>query len=400
MPLDDQRIDKLIALIQDSFRVREDHEPIYVDVGGHLQRIAAAQHQIVFGRRGSGKSCLLVHYHRNARRQFSNLSLYILADEIKTLPYPDLLLRLLLTIFEKVSSGGKWFHRLFRQSGSPLRPHIVDLRQLLDEALTADVEEDIRTADESELGASISRPGASVGGRVTRGDSAQRTARFVEKKLDTLERHLLDYKEALKDSIRRSGFDRATVLVDDFYLIPPALQPDVIDYLHRLLRGTPLYLKAGTVRHRTSLIRRSDRTVGVELYQDVEEINLDRTFEDIESTRAYLSAMLDEMGHQVGIPSVTSEYLSPDGLLALTLASGGVPRDFLTIFVQAIEAARARGSLRWLTPTTVYKGAGRVSYRTKLSNLRSDAGDDALPIEVVFRDLTEFCLREKRRQPS
>jgi ABC-type lipoprotein export system ATPase subunit len=89
MSLDDPRITKLTNLIKDSFRVRENQDPVYIDIGGHLARLASKQHQVIFGRRGSGKSCLLVHYHRS-KKEPRALSIYTNADEVKTLPYPDL----------------------------------------------------------------------------------------------------------------------------------------------------------------------------------------------------------------------------------------------------------------------------------------------------------------------
>lgn len=103
------------------------------------------------------------------------------------------------------------------------------------------------------------------------------------------------------------------------------------------------------------------------------------------------------MGSQQGIENAHHRLLSTDGRLALALASGGVPRDYLTVFVEAVAAAKATGKTKWLTPTTVYKGAGRVSYRTKVNHLREDVGLDATPLERVFQDLLTFCLREKRK---
>lgn len=55
MELSDPRIDKLVGLIRDSFRVRPNQDPIYVDIGGNLERVRSKQHQLIFGRRGSGK---------------------------------------------------------------------------------------------------------------------------------------------------------------------------------------------------------------------------------------------------------------------------------------------------------------------------------------------------------
>jgi hypothetical protein len=186
------------------------------------------------------------------------------------------------------------------------------------------------------------------------------------------------------------------VIVYEFYLVQREWQADVIDYLHRLLRDTDVYLKVATIRHRTTLLKNHPQTIGVELAQDVEEINLDRTLEDLEETQEFLIRMLRSMGERAGVTDV-SQLFNPDALQALTLASGGVPRDFLTIFVHAVEAAETESKSRWITPKHVYKGAGRLSYQTKLKHLREDADGDAGGLERVLVDLLRFCLKEKRK---
>ena len=188
-----------------------------------------------------------------------------------------------------------------------------------------------------------------------------------------MERYLSDYKKSLSESLDESKYDSAFILLDDFYLIPRSRQPDVIDYLHRLLRGTNFYLKIGTVRHRTSIIRNGEQTIGVELHQDVEEINLDRTLEDLEATSEYLGEMLAALSYTAGVDNPKDTLFNPDAFHSLVLASGGVPRDFLNIFVEAISAANADDQDRWLTPTYIWKGASRLSYRTKLNNLKEEA---------------------------
>lgn len=296
--------------------------------------------------------------------------------------------------------------RILGRRSVELAAEVDVLRSLLDQADAAKVSDEFgaKSYSSASATASIGLPatsptiGLSGGSAASEEVDARRKTEFVEEKMDTLERHLQDYKKALASAIDKSRFSHAAIIVDDFYLISPRWQPNVIDYLHRLLRGTDLYLKVGTVRHRTVLVRYDGgQTIGVELAQDVEQITLDQTFEDIDATREYLAKMLNSMALNVGLPDCCGTLFSEDGLLALTLASGGVPRDFLNIFVEAVDAARNSGSTRWLTPTAVYKGAGRVSYRTKLSNLRTDVGQDAQGLEVVFRDLMAFCLSEKKR---
>jgi hypothetical protein len=395
MDLGSSEVKSLIGLIKDNFRVRKNVRPVYVDVGENLARLGAPQHQIIFGRRGSGKSCLLVEYLNTASEQRVT-PIYLLADEFKRLAYPDILIRLLVEILEALSRCRPWYRRLFSRRHST-RSAAKELRALLDVAVESEVSEgrESRVADEASAGVNASALGTAKLGS-TREDARSRTSRFKERKIDTLERHLRDYKDGIVRVTQEWRSTRGCVLIDDFYLVPRESQPDVIDYLHRLLRDTDIYFKVATIRHRTTLLKNHPQAIGVELAQDVEEVNLDRTLEDLNETQEFLSRMLRSMGKQTGVPDV-GELFNPEALQALTLASGGVPRDFLTVFVHAVEAAETEGKARWVTPRHVYKGAGRLSYQTKLKHLREDADGDAGGLERVLVDLMQFCLREKRK---
>jgi len=396
MNLDSSEFKELINTIKDSFRARRNLNPLYVDVGDNLARIGAAQHQIVFGRRGSGKSSLLVHY-LNAAIPNDVLGIYILADEYKRLTYPDILIRLLIEILESLPVSWRWLKRLLRLK-IPTQICARELRLLLDMAEDSDVIDNQKKTTKHEARAKVTSKSigeASLGS--VSGGSHERTSSFKEKKLDTLERHLRDYKNAISENISKSKKKSAYVFVDDFYLMPLERHPDLLDYLHRLLRDTELYMKVATVRHRTKLIRNHPQTIGVELSQDVEEITLDLTLEDIEATEEYLGKMLDLIAREVGIEDILTDNFNQEALQALTLTSGGVPRDFLNIFINAIDASLAEKKTKWLTPKYIYKGAGRLAYKTKLNFLREDASGDSEGLERLLYDLLSFCLREKKK---
>lgn len=395
MNLESKEVRNLIALIKDSFRVRKNVRPVYVDVGDNLARLNAPQHQVIFGRRGSGKSCLLVEYLAGTSKR-TVTPIYILADEFKRLAYPDILIRLLIEIVESMSRCRPWWRKLLLRR-SPIDVTARDLRDLLDVAVETDVAEGHEILTSNDSTATV-RAGTVASAELRGGvqETSSRSAQFRERKIDTLERHLRDYKDAIVRVTEEWRSARGCVLIDDFYLVPRSSQADVVDYLHRLLRDTDVYLKIATIRHRTTLLRNHPQTIGVELAQDVEEINLDRTLEDLETTQSFLSRMLGSMAEISGIQDIT-QLFNPDGLQALTLASGGVPRDFLTVFVHAVEQAENEGKPRWITPKHVYKGAGRLSYQTKLRHLRDDANGDASGLERVLVDLIQFCLKEKRK---
>ncbi|WP_395684451.1 hypothetical protein [Dokdonella sp.] len=385
-------VESLKNQIRDSFRIRENHDPIYVDLGGNLQRFASAQHQILFGRRGSGKSCLQVHFLRQAESDGEYLAIYVGIDEIKKLGFPDVLIRILLTIFKRLPQAkGKWFGLFGNQQSRTIK----ELSRLLDEPDDADVsrKDKEKSAQRAKMGATSA---VATHIEASAEHESEVTKTFKSKKLDHLERHLQDYKEALSASMK-GKWGRVYILVDDFYLIKRDLQPRVIDYLHRLCRGTDAYLKVGTIRHRTSLRIHEGQTIGVEIGQDVEEISLDKTFENFEDTNTYLHAMLGEMAASVDRNVSASDLFNGDATRAITLASGGVPRDFLNILVGAIDMSVRDGRADRLTPTYIYKAAAMHSYKSKLANIQEEAGYDAQALEQVFVDLITFCLKEKRK---
>lgn len=393
--LEDPRVGQLRSLISESFRIRRNHKPIYVDIGSNLGRVRSKQHQVIFGRRGSGKSCLVIHFLNIIKSEGRTESTYILMDEYKKLKYPDVLIRLVIDILNGLHIPLRRTRRFFRAPSIPDK-QISKLHNLLDSADESDIIQKDSRENSDYAKASASRFGATTEAQATSRNATDRTASFREKKLDYLERHIRDFKDSII-KYQSKHESHSYLVIDDFYLVNPEIQPDILDYVHRLVRDSSIYLKLATVRHRTTLSRNYPQTVGLELSQDAESIDLDKTFEDFDSTRKFLSDMLDSLGHKVGIASVSEEIFNPDAFEALTLASGGVPRDFLNTFSFAVESALATNSKRWLTPTAVYKGASRHAWQAKLSLMREDISGDADGLERLLTDLIDFCLNKSKK---
>ncbi len=390
--LKDKKVKALQTLIRNSFRIRPNHNPKYIDVEGHLDRLGSKQQQVIFGRRGSGKSCLLVHYKNNVGKNHKILSIYVSTDDIKRLGYPDVLIRLLLQIMESTpSSKQKWRKYVFRKTD--VQKHIKSLRLLLNRAETRKVQEEEKSESNFSGGGGYKGFKASA----DRTNSLGKLSEFQENKLDELERHLPDYKAAIEKELKKSKYESCFILIDDFYLIKRDKQPDVLDYVHRLVRGTDYYMKIATIRHRTDLIRHDQQTIGIELNQDVEEINLDRTLEDLSSPSEYLGRILNYMASEVGLKNAKENLFNHNSFEELVIASGGVPRDFLTIFVNAIDQAISVNKIQHLTATNVWKAASSFSYQSKLKALRKDVNVEAARLESVFRDILKFCIEEKKR---
>src|SRR5690606_25733235 len=154
-------------------------------------------------------------------------------------------------------------------------------------------------------------------------------------------RHILDYQELFRQMSRLSNGD-AFLFLDDLYHIRRRDQAQVIDYFHRVAKGNNLWLKVGTIRHRTTWYINGDPPVGMKIGDDTNEIDLDQTLERYSNTRAFLIKILDAF--------MSESDLKRDDILAggafdrLVLASGGVTRDLLGVLRRSFLFARERGN--------------------------------------------------------
>jgi hypothetical protein len=207
----------------------------------------------------------------------------------------------------------------------------------------------IRETSESnsgtELGGSLGSPGAHVTAKLSDGERAGVTKELQEayrqSKTDFLHRHILDYQRLFRQLSTLSAGD-SYLFLDDLYHIRRADQPQVVDYFHRIAKGSSLWLKIGTIRHRTQWYVHGDPPVGVKLGDDADEIDLDLTLEKYSLAKDFLTKVLRSFVNDCGNLSIPL-ILNEGAIDRLVLASGGVVRDFLAIFRRAVDVARERG---------------------------------------------------------
>lgn len=123
----------------------------------------------------------------------------------------------------------------------------------------------------------------------------------------------------------------------------------------------------------------------MKLGDDCDEIDLDITLEKYEIARRFLLQILNQILSEAGIDS-HPEILADGGVERLVLASGGVARDFLTIFRRAIEVARERGRTHRgekINAEDVNVAAGEHD-RSKRDELRRDTFEERELLERAY----------------
>ena len=423
--LESEEVSDLLIQVEESARsVKEGAKHFVEPAPGTLRRAVSKRHHIVFGRRGSGKSSLL-------RKAGADLTLdrrpiaYVNLEVFKGHNYPDVLLSVLIATFEEFkhwldtaavhpASKTSFWEKLFettpkrpahsRKDATKLSNFLADQIDTLTQELHRIDNADLKVSQGSETGektkgsagAKVGGGGASVKGKLS-AESKSVSKREVEetykrRKIDFLHRHIMEYQKIFSKLAELSQGD-SYLFLDDLYHIKRADQAHVVDYFHRIAKDHYLWLKFGTIRHRTRWYAHGDPPIGMKLGDDSDEIDLDLTLEKYSLAKKFLTKILDNFGKEVGVTPLSS-FLTDGARDRLVLASGGVARDFLSIFRRSVDVARERGGGyrgEKVGAEDVNIAAGEYD-SSKREEFKRDTLDDDKSLEDEFQKLREFCL--------
>ncbi|HEU4759784.1 MAG TPA: hypothetical protein VFT91_07360 [Dehalococcoidia bacterium] len=418
-------VDKLAIAVEESARAANVSNPRFVEPArGTLDRAKARRHHIVFGRRGAGKTSLLAKGAADLTTDRRPIA-FVNLETFKGLSYPDVLLSVLI---KSLGEFKKWFETAATAPASkttfwtglfgsqPRRPPLdkrtvnklinqIDkqIRELQPELHSADSAHVTQTVEHGQEDSAALEGGAktaigpvSVGIKGTLGAKDHYRSQVTEEsrrlKVEFLHRHVIDYQNLFAQVADCSKGD-AYLFLDDLYHIRKSDQPDVVDYFHRIAKGNRLWLKIGTIRHRTEWYRHSDPPVGLKLGDDADEIDLDLTLENYRLTKDFLTHVLDGIASGVGFRRV-EDVLAPAAVDRLVLASGGVARDFLALFRRSIDVARERGGGSRgprIGVEDVNQAAGKCD-AAKRDELKRDTPEERGSVEGAFEAVKTFCL--------
>lgn len=362
-------VDQLLNDIEEATRASAEGVKRFIEPKqGTLRRASNKRHHLVFGRRGSGKSSLL-------RKAFTNLSLnrqptaYIDLETFKGHSYPDVLISVMIEAFRKFaewldttaihSSSNSWWDRVFgakperkpinRKEAKALadrfRKEITDLERTLQQAERIDRRETIadefetsdRTSLDGQVGTGSNNLKSGVEGSERSNDRRQIEDTYTYEKEAYLHRNIQRYRQLIVELTSISGND-AFLFLDDLYHIRRTDQAKVIDYFHRVAKNNYLWLKIGTIRHRTTWYTHGP-SIGVKLGDDADDVDLDISLEQYGIAKDFLVNILQTFFRD---NLQLNSILTDDAKDRLVLASGGVARDFLGIFRRSVDVAKQR----------------------------------------------------------
>jgi hypothetical protein len=151
------------------------------------------------------------------------------------------------------------------------------------------------------------------------------------------------------------------IFLDDFHYLSMVEQPKFLDLVHSISRDTPTWIKAAGIRHQSRWFS-DNPPVGLQTGHDAAIINLDITLEQPAKAKAFLSNILESYAREVSVLSAFSA-ISKSALDRLVLASGGVPRDFMVLGSLPIQVARERSNAKTARVQDVNEAAGNPRTR-------------------------------------
>lgn len=325
--LNTQEVDDLLVLCEEVMRATPEGAHRFIEPApGVLARAKSQQHNIVFGRRGSGKSSLL-------RKTAADLTVdrrpisFVDMETFKGHSYPDVLISVLIKSLQEFenwlnsaattpATKTSFWKKLFGtqpkrppfnktqtlELSTRLRAIIADLERQLRAPESASKIEKLTHTDEvaknAEIEAAGELPGikgkAKIQGQGKKSSNHEEQSTYVSHKVEYLHQNILVFQKFFKD-LSTLADGPSYLILDDLYHIRKSDQAKVIDYFHRAAKGNGMWLKVGTIKHRSQWYEHSDPPIGMKLGDDAREINLDISLEKFETLREFLKKILTNL---------------------------------------------------------------------------------------------------------
>lgn len=340
--MNNQDLSKVLRYIEENIRITDQTTIDYLDPKRHLDRLKSKQNQVIFGRRGSGKSLLLKSLRNIDTDNIASISINL--EDFKDISFPNSISHVLINILKSLKKSISGTYKIWQFSNWNKQRNILKLidnqishleaKLLEPDSYNEKIREKSANKVSGKLSSGMGKSQAEMGTEMA--DELEKSREILKDKLNELKNEISNFKEIINGICKFTNKDIFLIL-DDLYFIRKNEQPFFIDFFHRISKNTRLYLKIATIKQRSSLYLQTDTFVGIEIGHDVQELSLDYTLEDFNNLVSFMKQLLKHINQKVGVNIDYNNVLTDNAFRFLCLASGGVPRDFLTLFISLGE---------------------------------------------------------------
>lgn len=387
-------LSKVLRFIEENIRVSEQTTIEYLDPKNHIERLNSKQNQVIFGRRGSGKSLLLKSLKSKDVENKAYISINL--EDFKDISFPNSISHVLINILKELKTSiskkynfwqyKKW--RIQKKLISEIEKKIKVLKAK--DTFSKKIREKTASKTSGEFGSGFGKSQAKMSAESA--DELETSREILKDKLDDLKNEISEFKILINQVTELLNKDIFLIL-DDLYFIRKNEQPFFIDFFHRIAKNTRLYLKIATIKQRSSLYLQTDTFVGVEIGHDIQALSLDYTLEDFNNLVVFMKQLLNHINQKVSVNINYNNVLTDNAFRFLCLASGGVPRDFLSLFISLGEKMN-NGEKNISKPNVI--DCSIENLPNKMEAFNTDSAEEKTILEHYLQYIRNEIINEKK----
>ena len=185
------------------------------------------------------------------------------------------------------------------------------------------------------------------------------------------------------------------IFLDDFHVLDVGVQPKLLDVLYSCSRGNRVSLKLSAIESLTSTWD-AKRKLGLQIGQDIEPLKLDLNLTVPDKALSHIDKILDQLATYCGLPSIRSLTTGVDVFNRLVWESAGVPRDALSIFSASLTESALKGQRRVSVNSINVSASSMVELKQR--DLQDDASGAKERLESLFASIRNFCISTEQKQ--
>jgi Cdc6-like AAA superfamily ATPase len=186
------------------------------------------------------------------------------------------------------------------------------------------------------------------------------------------------------------------IFLDDFHLLDLGFQSRLLSFIYAITRGNNVFIKVSAIETLTRTWDPKSR-MGLQVPHDAQRINLDYNLTMPDKAEKHIEGILDAHAIYCGLPSVRFLCTNNRVLPRLVWVSAGVPRDALNMFAQAMTKAMTAGRGRVSVTDLNIAASEMISEKDRDLEVDVLSPEEENQLQSVLERVKEFCIKQNRK---
>ncbi|NOQ32491.1 MAG: hypothetical protein GQ570_15400 [Helicobacteraceae bacterium] len=349
----------------------------YIDPNSHISNIGSHNNNIVFGRRGSGKTSLVIAAINRIRTETEDVYIKYDFQNFRNKRYEKVILEITNKAIKKIIDETSIFNKLVFENHN-LRKSIKKISQDIQKSLlhiqhekssiSSTFDENNKNVTDLQIGGSAEvKYEDSIASGNLKGSAEKTASKTTNIEEKTILKSTDDFLHVQNlETIQSQMFNiinifskiynkKIILFFDDFYQIKKNIHPYILEYFHTISKeciNNSFCFKVCALPD--SIKYNFDGENTFSLKDDYTSINVDHNLDRLTNQTDYLLDILSNLCENLNIKSqdIRNLFVS-ENLTHCILGAGGLPRDFMILFSDSVKKAKKNNNKK-ITAEDVY----------------------------------------------